>query len=127
MEESQGDIASVLAVLGTRRDDLRVAQEVIEVLPIPVFFKGRDGKYLGVNLAWEEFFSLSRWSIIGGQVHDLYPESPGIAERHRAMDEELWSHPGKQSYEIPLTMRDGGGGHTNYYKEAVPRADGEVA
>jgi PAS domain S-box-containing protein len=127
MEQSQSDIASVLAVLGSPREDLRVAQELIEVLPIPVFFKGRDGKYLGVNLAWEEFFGLSRWSIIGGQVHDLYPGAPGIAERHRVMDEELWSHPGKQSYEIPLTMRDGRVRHTIYYKATFSRADGEVA
>ena len=127
MEQSRSDIASVLAVLGSPREDLRVAQELIEVLPIPVFFKARDGKYLGVNLAWEEFFSLSRWSIIGGQVQDLYPEAPGIAERHRAMDEELWSHPGSQSYEIPLTMRDGRVRHTIYYKATFSRADGEVA
>jgi len=127
MEQSQGDIASVLAVLGSRREDLRVAQELIEVLPIPVFFKGRDGKYLGVNLAWEEFFGLSRWSIIGGKVHDLYPESPGVAERHRVMDEELWSRPGKQSYEILLTMRDGRVRHALYYKATFSRADGEVA
>src|SRR5258706_12365493 len=127
MEQSQSDIAAVRAVLGTPREDLPVAQELIEVLPIPVFFKGRDGEYLGVNLAWEEFFGLSRWSIIGGQVHDLYPESPGIAERHRTMDEELWSHPGKQSYEIPLTMRDGRVRHTIYYKATFSRADGEVA
>jgi PAS domain S-box-containing protein len=127
MEQAQGDIASVLAVLGSRREDLRVAQELIEVLPIPVFFKGRDGKYLGVNLAWEEFFGLSRWSIIGGRVHDLYPEAPAIAERHRVMDEELWSRPGKQSYEIPLTLRDGRVRHTIYYKATFARADGEVA
>jgi PAS domain S-box-containing protein len=127
MEQSQSDIASVLAVLGSRREDLRVAQELIEVLPIPVFFKGRDGKYLGVNLAWEEFFGLSRHSIIGGQVHDLYPAAPGVAERHKLMDEQLWRNPGKQSYEIPLTMGDGRVRHTIYYKATFSRTDGEVA
>src|SRR2546430_1196364 len=43
MSEASPDIASVLAVLETRRDDLRIAQELIEVLPIPVYFKARDG------------------------------------------------------------------------------------
>jgi PAS domain-containing protein len=86
------EIASVLEVLGARRDDLRISQELIEVLPIPVFFKGRDGRYLGVNRAWEEFFGVPRGDIIGGKVIDLYPDSPSVAERHAAMDEELWKH-----------------------------------
>ena len=66
MGKGEGDIASVLTVLGSRRDDLAIAQELIEVLPIPVFFKARDGRYLGVNRAWEEFFGISRGDIIGG-------------------------------------------------------------
>ena len=127
MQSAQSDVASVLSVLGSRREDLRVAQELIEVLPIPVFFKARDGKYLGVNLAWEQFFGVARASIIGAQVQDLYPEAPAVAERHRAMDEELWSHPGSQSYEIPLTLRDGRVRHTIYYKATFSRADGEIA
>ena len=65
MSEASPDIASVVALLETRRDDLRIAQELIEVLPIPVFFKGRDGKYLGVNRAWEAFFGVKRSAIIG--------------------------------------------------------------
>jgi PAS domain S-box-containing protein len=127
MGKGGGDIGSVLGALGTRRDDLRVAQDLIEVLPIPVFFKGRDGKYLGVNRAWEEFFGIARADIVGGFVTDLYPTSPTVAARHAAMDEELWKRPGNQSYEIQLAMRDGRVRHTLYYKATFNRADGEVA
>ena len=127
MGKGEGDIASVLTVLGSRRDDLAIAQELIEVLPIPVFFKARDGRYLGVNRAWEEFFGVSRGDIIGGSVKDLYPGSPAVAERHAAMDDELWRNPGKQSYEIQLAMRDGRARHTIYYKATFARPDGEVA
>ena len=126
MEESQGNIASVLAVLGTRRDDLRIAQELIEVLPIPVFFKDRDGKYLGVNRAWELFFGVKRASIVGGRVSDLYPTVPTTAARHREMDEQLWANPGDQSYEIRLTLPDGRVRHTIYYKATYNGADGQV-
>src|SRR6478752_8157935 len=97
-DEAQGDIASMLAVLGARRGDLHVAQELIEVLPMPVFFKGRDGRYLGVNRAWEDFFGIPRADIVGGNVADLYPGSPAVAARHAAMDEALWEHPGSQNY-----------------------------
>src|ERR1700674_1315165 len=127
MKKGEADIASIVSVLESRRDDLRIAQELIEVLPIPVFFKGRDGKYLGVNRAWEEFFGVTRADMVGGKVGDLYPMSPGVAARHQAMDEELWKHPGKQSYEIELAFADGRVRHTIYYKATFNRADGEVA
>src|SRR5437868_14476794 len=90
-EQAQGDIASVLAMPGERRGDLRVAQELIEVLPVPVFFKARDGRYLGVNRAWEDFFGFRRDEIVGGAVADLYPATPSVAARHTAMDEALWA------------------------------------
>jgi len=126
MPQAEGDIASVLAVLGSRRDDLRVAQELIEVLPVPVYFKGRDGRYLGVNRAWEEFFGVARSEMLGGQVADLYPGSPSVAERHEAMDRELWEHPGRQSYEIQFVARDGRIRHAIFHKATFSRADGEV-
>ena len=127
MGKGEGDLAAVLTALGSRRDDLHVAQELIEVLPIPVFFKACDGRYLGVNRAWEEFFAVSRADILGGNVRDLYPDSPKVAQRHAAMDEELWKNPGKQSYEIELAMRDGRLRHAVYYKATYTRANGEVA
>ena len=126
MPQAEGDIASVLAVLGSRRDDLRVAQELIEVLPVPVYFKGRDGRYLGVNRAWEEFFGVARSEMLGGQVADLYPGSPSVAERHEAMDRELWERPGRQSYEIQFVTRDGRIRHAIFHKATFSRADGEV-
>ncbi|HST00745.1 MAG TPA: ATP-binding protein, partial [Usitatibacter sp.] len=121
------DVGSVLALLGARRGDLQVAQELIEVLPIPVFFKARDGRYLGVNRAWEDFFGIPRGEVVGGPVTDIYPASPQVARRHQAMDEELWANPGRQSYEIQLVMRDGRVRHTIYYKATFQAPDGAVA
>jgi PAS domain S-box-containing protein len=126
-DEAQGDIASMLAVLGARRGDLHVAQELIEVLPIPVFFKGRDGRYLGVNRAWEDFFGMPRSQILGGAVADIYPGSPRVAARHQAMDDELWGNPGRQSYEIQLVMRDGRVRHTIFHKATFQAPDGQLA
>jgi PAS domain S-box-containing protein len=123
----QADIASVLAALESRRDDLHIAQELIEALPIPIFFKARDGRYLGVNRAWEDFFGLARSEIVGHLVRDLYPQAPEVAQRHQAMDEQLWKRPGTQSYEIRLQLPNGRVRHTIYYKATYARSDGEVA
>src|SRR2546421_971656 len=127
MQQAEVDIASVLSVLESRRDDLHIAQELIEALPIPVFFKARDGRYLGVNRAWEDFFGVARSEMLGRDVRDLYRNAPDIAQRHMTMDEQLWKRPGTQSYEIRLPLPTGRVRHTIYYKATFARADGEVA
>src|SRR4051812_11163076 len=86
---------------------LAAAFELLEGLPVPVFVKDRDGRYLSVNRAWEKLFGIQRERFVGKRVRDLYPQTPAIAERHSAMDEELWAKPGAQSYEIPITLADG--------------------
>jgi len=103
------------------------ALQLVEALPMPVFFKSRDGKYLGVNKAWEEFFGLSRASFLGKLVKDLYPQSPAIAQKHLEMDGKLWRKPGGQSYEATVTTRDGRVRDTIYYKATFANGSGEVA
>src|SRR5262249_6087366 len=93
---------------------------------VPVFFKARDGRYLGVNRAWEEFFGIARQSFVGKRVGDLYPQSPWVAAEHQAMDDELWKQPGSQSYEIKIQTR-AGSRTTIYHKATFNGADGQVA
>jgi PAS domain S-box-containing protein len=125
------DVASLFTTLGMSStelpEQLHIAQELIEVLPVPVFFKGRDGKYLGVNKAWEEFFGIPRASFVGKTVFDLYRNDPWIAQKHAALDEQLWREPGTQSYEIPVTTADGRMRHIIDYKATFSGADGKVA
>ncbi|HEX9432032.1 MAG TPA: PAS domain S-box protein [Burkholderiales bacterium] len=106
---------------------LDAAFKLVDSLPVPVFFKSRDGRYLGVNRAWEEFFGLRGDAFIGKSVADLYPQDPAIAERHGAMDRELYAHPGRQSYEIRVRARDGNLHDTIYYKATYTDAHGEIA
>src|SRR5688500_14258346 len=99
---------------------LESALELLERLPVPMFVKDRDGRYLGVNRAWEELFGLKRESFLGKQLRDLYPNNPEIAERHAFKDRDLWEHPGSQSYQIPIVTPDGRRRDTVYYKATFP-------
>lgn len=105
----------------------RMTQELIEALPNPIFFKGTDGRYLGVNKAWEKFFGMPREAFIGKTVHALYPNAPEIAERLHADDLVLWGHPGTQDYETVITTADGWRHDAIYYKATFTHADGSVA
>jgi PAS domain S-box-containing protein len=106
---------------------LEAALELLEQLPVPMFVKSRDGRYLGVNRAWEELFGLSRAGFLGKQVRDLYPRNPGIAELHAARDRELWERPGAQSYQIAIVTPDGRKRETIYCKATFPGPSGEPA
>ena len=110
-----------------RSEALRVAQELIEVLPVPVFFKGRDGKHLGANRAWEAYFGVERESFIGKTVQELFPHAPEVAAKHQAVDEDLWRNPGTRSYELQVPVHDGRFHHTLNYKATFTGPDGEVA
>src|SRR5260221_12155839 len=106
---------------------LRVAQELIEALPIPVFFKARDGKHLGANRAWETYFGVNRDSFIGRTVNELFAFAPEVAAKHREADEDLRRNPGLRSYELEVPVHDGSFRHTLNYKATFAGADGEVA
>jgi PAS domain S-box-containing protein len=105
----------------------RMTQELIEALPNPIFFKGTDGRYLGVNKAWENFFGIPRSEFIGHTVHELYPHDQPTADRLHAMDQELWRSPGSQNYEANITPREGGSRDTIYYKATYQDSSGNVA
>ncbi len=105
----------------------RMTQQLIEVLPNPIYFKGTDGRYLGVNKAWERYFGLSRDSFVGKTVHELYPNDPEIGTKLHAMDQLLWERPGTQVYETAIRTPDGVHHDAIYGKATFMRADGSVA
>ncbi len=108
-------------------EEQRRTQELIEVLPNPVYFKSTDGRYLGVNKAWEAFFGLPREAFLGKTVHDLYPHDPGIARRLQADDEAVWSRSRPRTCETTITTRDGRMHDALFYKAPFAGADGATA
>ena len=108
-------------------EEQRRTQELIEVLPNPVYFKSTDGRYLGVNKAWEAFFGVPREAFLGKTVHDLYPDDPGIARRLHADDQAVWSRSRPKTCETTITTRDGRMHDALFYKAPFAGADGATA
>ena len=109
------------------REQLAFIQQLIEAVPQPIFFKDAQGRYLGVNRAWERFFGIAREKFIGKSVFELYPNDPALARTHHARDEELFAAPGSQSYEAAIRDAQGELRQTIYNKATFNRADGSVA
>jgi len=65
--------------------------------PIPIFFRGIDGKYIGCNPAFELFTGKSRSEIIGKDSYDLFPRA--LAEKEVESDQEIVISGKAQRYE----------------------------
>jgi diguanylate cyclase (GGDEF)-like protein/PAS domain S-box-containing protein len=109
------------------REQLSFIQQLIEAVPQPIFFKDTEGRYLGVNSAWERFFGIPREKFIGQSVFELYPHNQDLARRHHAKDRELFGAPGSQTYEAAIVGADTRVHHTIYSKATFNKSDGTVA
>ena len=105
-------------------EQLHFSRQVLDTLPVPLYFKDTQGCYQGFNKAFADFFGIEPSLWIGRHVRDLLP--PELAEQHVARDEEVFARGGRQSYEIELITPAGARYDTLYNKAALTRPDGSV-
>jgi PAS domain S-box-containing protein len=80
-------------------------QQLLDSIPIPVYYKDTNGLYIGCNAAFETFIGLSRRNIVGKTVFDVAPKER--ADKHHEADVALLCHPGVQAYEANGMFKDG--------------------
>ena len=49
----------------TLKDREQFLQALMDSIPVPVFYKDKDGKYIGCNEAFEGFLGMQKGEIIG--------------------------------------------------------------
>ncbi len=77
---------------------------LLETIPIPLFYKDTQCRYLGCNEAFKAFTGLTESQLIGKTVFDISP--PEIAVQYDEKDRQLLEHPGSQSYECKVRAAD---------------------
>jgi len=65
------DITSLKQTSQALDQQLHFTQELLEVMPSPIFYRRAEGAYLGFNRAWEMFFAQRREDWIGKRPQDL--------------------------------------------------------
>lgn len=91
------DITDIKRNEAVVQEQLHFLQELIDVIPNPVYYKNNTGVYELCNKAFLTFTGFDKEQIIGNTVHGLY--SPDLAEFYERKDLELFNHPGTQIYE----------------------------
>jgi len=98
-----GYIGSCLDITGRKvvenklKEQVNFATTLLQTISLPVFYKDREGRYIGCNSAFESFMNTRFNDIKGKSVFDLSPHD--IAQKYYEMDEELFVNRGTQSYE----------------------------
>lgn len=79
-------------------------QAVIDAAPTPIFFKDAEGRYLGCNIAFEEYIGLTREQLIGKSVFELFDKD--LAKVYYEADKALFDSKGTQIYEAKVKYAD---------------------
>lgn len=87
------------------RENLLFLQTLLESIPNPIFYKDKNGIYIGCNTAFIEFSGYKKEEIIGYTVYDINPEE--FADIHYKADMELLTNKGKQVYETKFETFEG--------------------
>ena len=97
---------------------------LLETIPIPVFYKDKEGRYLGFNNAFEVLFGKSKEQLIGKSVFDISP--PELAKVYHAKDAELFETPGVQVYDSQVRDANGVLHNVIFHKASLTDAQGNI-
>jgi hypothetical protein len=99
------DITARRQALDQLQEQLHFVQELIEVVPLPIYLKDVAGRYLRFNKAFEAFFGIRRENWLGKTVCELLPAE--VAEFQTAKDRAVLAVPCQQIYETQVLTHDG--------------------
>ena len=130
--------SNLISMIGTIQDvtDRKQIEEALKenelflnniqnTIPIPVFYKDIQGKYIDVNNAWVSLFGYSKELLKGKTVFDIYPRE--FAEQFFAKDNELFDTGGTQNYESKFIDFHGVEHDLQFHKALYKNRQGEIA
>ena len=103
---------------------LNFQQQLIDALPVPIFYKDSEGIYLGCNRAFEQFFGQKREEITGKSVYDISPKE--LADIYHEQDMALLQSQKIQIYESSVKDTGGVVHDVIFHKATFPEMDGSV-
>ena len=87
-------------------EQMKFQQLLIDTVPIPLFYKDADGKFLGFNKAYEEIFQVESKDLVGLTVNDLTYLSEADRKLYQAEDDEVISNQTTIKKEMRIPFAD---------------------
>lgn len=97
---------------------------ILAALPLPVFAKDAEGRYIACNQAFSGFLGMSPEDLLGKTVFDTAPQE--LAIRYHRADLALMQEGGVQTYENQVQRSDGSLAQVIYTKTVFYLADGQL-
>jgi len=98
---------------------------LLRAIPVAVFYKDKEGRYLGCNDAFSETMGVTAEEIIGKTVYELWPAE--LSQKYHDMDMELIRRQEHQVYEFQVKAKDGQLHPVIFAKDVYLDRNGEVA
>ena len=104
-------------------DQFSFQRALIDTIPYPVFYKGPDARFEGVNLAYERTFAIDRQQLIGKTVLDLDYLPLEMRQSYQQEDEHTIATGSSVQREITMQFADGRDHETLYFIAGFRKAD----
>ena len=102
----------------------RFLENIVESIPAPVFYKGKDGCYQWFNKKFADFFGRDTKDLVGKTVFDVNP--PDLAEIYYESDNNLLKKPGKHVYQSKFENSKGDVLDIVFYKATMVNSSNEI-
>ncbi len=106
------------------QEQYHFVHQLVDAIPGPMFYKDEQGRYIGCNLAFEEFMGSREEDLAGKTVYDVAP--PELARIYEEADRTLMDSRGSQVYEAKARHASGDMRDVVFYKAAITRTNGEL-
>jgi len=97
---------------------------LLDTLPNPIYYKNKDGKFLGCNKAFSNLLNIPKKDVIGKTAHDFF--SPEIAIKNEKIDKELLKSLGTNTAEVTLHLSNNHMKHIIINKAVYLNNDGSI-
>ncbi len=106
------------------RESEAFLSNLLNTIPIPVFYKDINGRYLDVNDSFVSLFGYTRKQLSGKTVFEFHP--PDLAMKYSEMDNELFNGSVSQVYESRVIDSNGREHDVQFHKAAYKNSRNEV-
>ena len=105
-------------------NQIKFEKVLLDTLPNAIYYKNKDGKFIGCNHAFCELVNMQKDDVIGKTAFDFFP--PKIAKRNTLVDEQILKNLSTNTSEIAINFPNQ---HMKYFilnKAVYSNIDGSI-